>query len=115
MNHDSGVAVFCRIAAFAATIVAAGCGYADDCTPIPAMDATIPVAALPGPSGGPSGDLPTDALIDRCQSASRDCRPLCERAIEQQARLPHVVGTCELVTGDAGLAVHVVYTQPCGL
>ena len=59
---------------------------------------------------GFSYDAGVDDLIARCQTSSSDCMPLCEHF----AYWPTAIKSCKLVTGDGGLAVHIVETTPCG-
>ena len=77
-------------------------------------DLTIPVTALPDPTDGGSADGGTQELVDGCQTTRSDCLTLCQRAIGPDYQTYNIL-TCELTTGDGGLALHIVYSGYCAV
>jgi len=96
----------------AGSILVAGCGNPVDCHSHPMTDATIPVATLPDPTDGGSGDGGTQQLVEGCQTMQSDCLKLCQRVIGPDYQT-YAILTCELITADGGLALHVVYSGYC--
>ena len=110
-NPDSSVVVFLSVVVLAAAMVTPACfsGYSCDRSQ---TELTIPVSALWDPADGGAADGGVQDLVSRCQASATDCLPLCQRATNSGYLY---FNTCELVSTDAGLAVHVVYPTPCGL
>jgi hypothetical protein len=104
----NAVAALCRIAGVIAAIGGAACGGSTKpmtwCDP-GRYDETVAVASLPDGADAGAGQT-TDELVARCQAPARNCQDLCARAATYRA---NTFFTCELIAGDGGLAVHVVY------
>ena len=101
------------MAALAVAIVAAGCGGSDvgrrPCgATAPSMEKTIPVSALPDGADAGAGQT-TAEVVSRCQASTVYCPDLCHRALGAFYELL----TCEVIGGDGGLAVHIIYRVAC--
>ena len=109
MDHSSLVALFRRII-LAGPPLLLGVGFNVGCASngCPAPDTTHTVALSQTDAGWADGGI--DDLIARCQASSSDCTPLCAHF----AYSPSSIKSCQLVTGDAGLAVRIVETTFCG-
>jgi hypothetical protein len=114
VDHSSLVALFRRII-LAGPPLLMGTGFNVGCSSsgfgCPAPDGMATVAINQTDAG--SGDGGIDDLIARCQASSSDCTPLCERVFWQPGAEP-TIKSCELTTGNGGLAVRIVYVTPCG-
>jgi hypothetical protein len=82
--------------------------YGNGC---PAPDGMEAVAINQTDAG--SGDGGIDDLIARCQASSSDCTPLCEQVLWRPGDEP-TIKSCQLIMGDGGVAVRIVYATPCG-
>jgi len=103
--------IFLRIAILGAAIFVAGCnGLGNGCEPHDHTDRTVPVASIPEPVDAGTGKTIDDLVAD-CQAAAVDCIVLCKQVFGPGY---HFI-TCEVVTGDAGLAVHAVYDTTCSI
>ena len=117
MDHPSLVALFRRIILAGPPLLLGagsnvGCSSFGNC---PAPDTTQTVAVSPGDAGSGAElvDASIDDLIARCQASSSDCTPLCEQVLWSPGNEP-TIKSCELVTGDGGLAVRIVTETFCG-
>lgn len=116
MDHKSLVALFRRIVLAGPPLLLGagiGCGQFDPCsTPPQDMTKTVALLRTDAGSGGGVVDASIDDLIARCQKSSSDCNPLCEQVLWERTSQPPIK-SCELIMGDGGFEVRIVYNYGC--
>jgi hypothetical protein len=113
VDHSSLVALFRRIILAGPPLLGvgfnAGCASRAGGCPAPALTETLAVRQ----KDAGVLDASIDDLVARCQASSSNCTPLCEQVLWQPGNQPTIT-SCDLITGDGGLAVRVSYLPFCG-
>jgi hypothetical protein len=118
LDHSSLVALFRRIILAGPPLLLGtgfnvGCTQFDPCpSPPPDLTETVAIHQTDAGSGAGLVDAGIDDLIARCQKSSSDCAPLCEQVLWQPTNQP-AIKSCELIMGDGGFEVRIVYNYGC--
>lgn len=116
MDHQSLVALFRRIVLAGPPLLLGagiGCTQFNPCSsPPPDVTEIVAIGQADAGSGAGVVDASIDDLIARCQKSSSDCTPLCEQVLWQPTYQPPIK-SCQLIMGDGGLEVRIVYNHGC--